>query len=119
MRQCGKCIYRCKLTGGTYCQYILVTGHRRPCRADNCTEYCTGKETKLPMDNLQSYQRVQWEKRNKRKEKQREQNNHNGPADKGAGGKMVAGNECDSDCKNLNSSRSEVEAGRRTGGGLL
>lgn len=73
-KQCGKCIYRCKLTGGAYCQYILVTGHRRPCRADNCTEYCTGKETKLPMDNLQSYQRVQWEKRNKRKEKQREQN---------------------------------------------
>ena len=61
-KQCGKCIYRCNT----------------PCRADNCTEYCTGKETKLPMDNLQSYQRVQWEKRNKRKEKQREQNNNNG-----------------------------------------
>lgn len=71
------------------------------------------------MDNLQSYQRVQWEKRNKRKEKQREQNNYNGPADKGAGGKMVAGSECDSDCKDLNSSRSEVEAGRRTGSGFL
>ncbi len=68
MRQCGKCIYRCKLTGGAFCQFILVTGHMRPYDADNCTEFVYGKETRLPTDNLYAFQKRQWEKRNKRKE---------------------------------------------------
>lgn len=64
----GHCKYRCKVSFGICCQYILVTGHMRGCDPDNCTEFVYGKETRLPTDNLYAFQKRQWEKRNKRKE---------------------------------------------------
>lgn len=44
-KRCKQCIYRYRGTGGAgcYCQYILVTGHRRPCPAEDCKVYEKGK----------------------------------------------------------------------------
>lgn len=40
-KHCKKCIHSCYLNGSMYsCDYILNTGHRRPCPAGKgCTEY--------------------------------------------------------------------------------
>ena len=38
-KKCKTCIYGCSLGGDWGCDYIGIVGHRRPCKAENCTEY--------------------------------------------------------------------------------
>lgn len=49
-KACGGCKHWRHLSSSEYslcvCHYILDTGHRRPCPAENCTEYEKGKKPK-------------------------------------------------------------------------
>ena len=42
-KKCSTCKYSCRISfegGDRFCQYILITGHRRPCPGGNeCTVY--------------------------------------------------------------------------------
>ena len=49
--RCKQCIYHSCASGAVslwniYCQYILVTGRRRPCPANSCTVFVKGKPKK-------------------------------------------------------------------------
>jgi len=41
------CQYRGKMAGIDTCDYMLVTGHRRPCDIQGCTEYKRGKSLSI------------------------------------------------------------------------
>jgi hypothetical protein len=46
-KKCSSCKYSCRIScegGDRFCQYILITGRRRPCPGgDECTAYEKGK----------------------------------------------------------------------------
>lgn len=46
-KKCSTCKYSCRISfegGDRFCQYILITGRRRPCPGGNeCTVYDNGK----------------------------------------------------------------------------
>lgn len=46
-KKCSSCKYSCRMScesGDRFCQYILITRHRRPCPGGNeCTVYDNGK----------------------------------------------------------------------------
>lgn len=50
LKKCSTCKYNCRLSfedGDRFCQYILITGHRRPCSVgDECTVYEKSKRLK-------------------------------------------------------------------------
>lgn len=49
-KKCSTCKYSCRISGeggDRFCQYILITGHRRSCPGGNeCTAYEKGKRLK-------------------------------------------------------------------------
>lgn len=93
-KKCGHCKYRCKVSFGICCQYILVTGHMRGCDPDNCDKFVNGKMVVLPADHLEDFQRKQWEYL-KRKRLQDEQNNINGSINQNTGGSILSGSNSD------------------------
>ena len=47
-KKCAKCVYHTKISGGyallnVACNYILITGQRRPCPAIGCTAFVKGQ----------------------------------------------------------------------------
>lgn len=44
-KQCKTCIY--KTRQGRGCDYILITGQRRGCSAENCDKYTRGKKKRM------------------------------------------------------------------------
>ena len=49
-KKCSSCKYSCRIScegGDRFCQYILITGHRRPCQGGSeCTVYEKGKRAR-------------------------------------------------------------------------
>lgn len=49
-KKCSSCKYSCRIScegGDRFCQYILITGHRRPCPGGSkCTVYEKGKRAR-------------------------------------------------------------------------
>lgn len=57
--KCKTCQYRG--TSVYQCNYLDVVGHRRPCSAENCTEYVEGaKIDKNPYDYFKCGKNVEW-----------------------------------------------------------
>lgn len=43
-KKCIQCIYRGVAGNALVCDYLLIMGSRRPCRACECTVYVKGKQ---------------------------------------------------------------------------
>ena len=48
--RCGSCKYSCVLSGDIICDYLLITGKRRECKAEECDKYEKGKRIKIPFN---------------------------------------------------------------------
>lgn len=45
-KQCNKCQYRSGAYGEGACDYLLVTGHMRGCRPEECDKFIKGRRIK-------------------------------------------------------------------------